>query len=102
VSVVQEIILLATMSVIGVVLIVCNMAVSHIERVGQVVARDTAGGQAGGESLQAAKVLEAAELLLMEARRGAPARSAEASRDAASRPADAWVDETLWHALDEL
>jgi hypothetical protein len=95
-------IIVATLAVIGIVLVTYRFLVWRSERASDDTAWDAAGDKAQGDPLQAAKVLEDAELLLKIARKVSLARSAEASRDAASRPTDAWVDEKLWHTLDKL
>jgi hypothetical protein len=95
-------ILAATIAIIGVVLAASRIVEWRSQRASDNTPWDAEADQAQGNPLQAAKVLEDAELLLKIARKVSLARSAEASRDAASRPTDAWVDEKLWHTLDKL
>jgi hypothetical protein len=96
------IILAATVAIIGVVLVASRIVAWHSECASDNAAWDAAADQAQGNPLQAEKVLEDAELLLKIARKVSLAHSAEASRDATSRPTDAWVDEKLWQTLDKL
>ena len=98
----QQILLLAILSVIGVALVACNLAALRVQRAALDARWDAECEQAWGVPLQAADVLEAAELLLEASLARSPARSTEAGQDAVFRPIDAWVDDTLWHTLDQL